>query len=93
MLCCRSTVPGKRIEVTPLLAWTVLVVGFVLPLLHVALSPASGPWRARPGGGCPFGPRTGWLIVVLFLGPIGWLMYVAGRRRRAAAREAGPSSP
>ena len=71
------------IAVTPALAWTVLMVGFVLPLLHIALSPASGPWRAGPNAGCPFGPRLGWLIIVLFLGPVGWLMYMAARRRRA----------
>lgn len=80
----------RRIDVTPALAWIVVVVGFVLPLFHVALSPASGPWRAGPGAGCPFGPRLGWLIIVLFLGPVGWLMYMAARRRRAAAGRAAP---
>ena len=38
-----------------------LIIGFILPLVHVGLSPRAGPWRARPGDRCPFGPRTGWL--------------------------------
>ena len=63
------------------LAWTVLIVGFALPMLHVALSPKAGPWRMPPGAGCPFSPRIGWLVIVMFLGPIGWLMFV-GRRKR-----------
>jgi hypothetical protein len=53
--------------------------------LHLALSPASGPWRP-PGARCPLGPRVGWIVLVLLLGPIGWLMYVhAHSRRRAGA--------
>ena len=47
-----------------LLAWAVLIVGFVLPVFHVALSAKSGPWRPPPGSRCPFGPRAGWLVMV-----------------------------
>ena len=32
---------------------------------------------------CPLGPRVGWLVIVLLLGPLGWLVYMA--RRRGAA--------
>ena len=67
-------------------AWSI-VVSFLLPLLHVALSPALGPWRAPEGTRCPFSPRVGWLVIVLFLGPIGWLMFMAKRRARP------PSAP
>lgn len=63
-------------------AWLFLIVGFVLPLIHVGVSPRSGPWRAAPDARCPFGPRTGWLVIVLFLGPVGWLMFMAKRRRQ-----------
>lgn len=65
-----------------LVAWAILIGGFVLPLLHVAVSPASGSWRPPPGSRCPMGPRVGWLVMVLMLGPIGWLLYIRARRPR-----------
>lgn len=64
-----------------ILAWLVLVFGFALPLVHVAVSARGGPWRPHPGAGCPFGPRAGWFVIVLFLGPLGWLLYLRARRR------------
>jgi hypothetical protein len=67
-----------------ILAWAFLIGGFALPLLHVALSPASGPWRPPPDSRCPMGPRVGWLVMVLLLGPLGWLLYMRARRRRPA---------
>ena len=63
-------------------AWLILIFGYFLPLAHVALSPAGGPWRPLPGAACPFGPRTGWLVVVLLSGILGWLLYMAGRLKR-----------
>jgi hypothetical protein len=66
-------------------AWLVLIVGFVLPLLHVGLSPSAGPWRVPKDARCPFSPRVGWLVIVLFLGPLGWLMFMSKRRRPPAA--------
>jgi hypothetical protein len=69
-----------------LLAWAALICGYLLPLFHVALSAKSGPWRPPPGSTCPLGPRTGWLVMVLLLGPIGWLLFLSARfRRRAGA--------
>ncbi len=65
---------------SPTAAWLVLIVGFILPLVHVGVSPKSGPWRAPPGSKCPIGPRWGWLVIVLFLGPVGWLMFIGKRR-------------
>ncbi len=56
-----------------------LVGGFVLPLLHVAVSPRGGPYRPPPGARCPLGPRAGWLVIVLLLGPLGWLLYMLRR--------------
>ncbi len=67
------------------IAWLVLVFGFALPLVHVAASPRSGPWGPPPGSGCPLGPRTGWVVLVLFLGPLGWLLYLRARTRRKRA--------
>ena len=69
----------------PLLAWAILVIGFLLPVLHVALSPAGGPWRTPPGARCPLPPRLGWLVLVLTLGPLGWVLFMAARRRAASS--------
>lgn len=65
---------------TAWLAWIVLIGGFILPLAHVALSPGAGPWRMPAGARCPFSPRIGWLVIVLVLGPIGWIMFMTRRR-------------
>ncbi len=67
------------------IAWLVLVFGFALPLVHVAASPRSGPWGPPPGSRCPLGPRAGWVVLVLFLGPLGWLLYLRARARRKRA--------
>lgn len=66
-----------------LVAWAILIFGWLLPLAHVALSRRAGPWRPPPGSGCPLGPRCGWLVLVLLAGPLGWLAF-----RRARARSA-----
>lgn len=71
----------------PILAWSILIFGFALPLLHVAFSKNIGGHReiapdGARGGSCPFSPRLGWIVIVLFLGPIGWLMFMNSRRRR-----------
>jgi len=70
---------------SPAAAWAVIVIGFALPILHVALSKdiATAP-TAQSGGTCPFSPRMGWLVIVLFLGPIGWLLFMASRRKKRA---------
>jgi hypothetical protein len=65
---------------TPTLAWAVLLAGWAAPLAHVLLSRRSGPFAPPPGTRCPLGPRTGWLVLVLLLGPVGWLLYLRGRR-------------
>lgn len=70
-----------------ILAWTILIGGFALPLAHVLLSPRGGPWRPPPGSRCPLGPRAGWLVMVLLLGPVGWLLYLRARCRH------GPAGP
>lgn len=48
---------------SPAAAWAVIVIGFVLPLIHVALSKAISPAKpAEDGAACPFSPRMGWLV-------------------------------
>lgn len=64
-----------------LVAWTILIAGFACPLAHVVVSRRGGSWRPAPDSRCPFGPRAGWAIMVLLLGPIGWLLYMRARRR------------
>jgi hypothetical protein len=61
-------------------ALIVVAVFYGAPLLHVLLSPSAGSYRPAPGMRCPMGPRLGWLVMVLLLGPIGWLMFVTRRR-------------
>jgi hypothetical protein len=58
-----------------------LFLVYVLPVLDVSLSARGGPWTPPPGSRCPLGPRLGWLVLVLMLGPIGWLLYRHGRGR------------
>jgi len=65
----------------PYQAWLILLLGWVLPLAQVASSPKSGPWGPPPASRCPIGPRLGWLVMVVLLGPIGWLLYIKSRRR------------
>ncbi len=59
-----------------------LVGAFAAPVVHVAISPRGGPFAPPPGARCPLGPRAGWLVIVLVLGPVGWLLYMARRRSR-----------
>lgn len=64
-----------------LTAWLIVIFGYLLPLAHVLLSPSGGRWTPPPGSRCPLGPRVGWLVLVLLLGPIGWLMFWRSRKR------------
>jgi hypothetical protein len=56
---------------------------YVAPLLHILVSPSAGSFRPPPGSRCPMGPKLGWLVMVLLLGPIGWLMFVSRKRRQS----------
>ena len=71
----------------PYQAWLILLLGWLLPLAQVALSPRSGPWGPPPGSRCPIGPRPGWLVMVALLGPLGWLLYMRSRRRLAGRNQ------
>ncbi|GEM_PF-596630 len=69
----------------------VVLVFYVAPLLHVAFAPGAGSLRPPPGSRCPMGPRLGWIVMVLMLGPVGWLMFMARRRRHAPSN--APAAP
>ena len=65
----------------PILAWAILIFGWILPLLHVTFSAKSGSWTPPPGSRCPIGPRPGWVVMVLVLGPVGYLLYWRSRKQ------------
>jgi hypothetical protein len=72
-----------QILLAQIIAWSLLIGGWLLPLAHVLLSSRGGPWKAREGARCPLSPRVGWVVIVLFLGPLGWLMFWRGTSRAA----------
>ena len=65
---------------SPTTAWIIVIVWLVIPALHVIASPNGGAWRPPEGSKCPFGPRVGWLVIVLLFGFFGWLMFLRSRR-------------
>ena len=65
-----------------LIAWSLFTLLYLLPLGHVLVARRGGPFTPPSGSGCPLGPRAGWLVLVLLLGPIGWLLYLRGRGRQ-----------
>lgn len=71
-----------RAQMSQTTALIAVLVLYVAPLLHILVSPSAGPFRPPPGSRCPIGPRFGWLVMVLLLGPIGWVMFMARRRPR-----------
>ncbi len=60
---------------SPTAAWAILILFWIVPLVHVVFSRHAGSWTPPPDAGCPFGPRVGWLVIVLVLGGLGWLMF------------------
>jgi amino acid transporter len=59
-----------------------LLLWIVVPSLHIIFSPDAGNWMPPKNSKCPFGPRAGWLIIVIMLGLIGWLMFLRSRKAR-----------
>jgi len=66
-------------------AFLVVLLGWALPFAHVLFARGAGGWRPPPGSGCPIGHRVGWLVLVLLLGPVGWLMFVTRKSRRVSS--------
>jgi len=76
--------------IDPTLAWTILILGYVVPLIHVLIkAPAGHGANDR----CPFSPRSGWVVLVLLIGPIGWLLFMHSRRQLKSASPTEPSDP
>jgi hypothetical protein len=73
---------GQNARMDQTTALLVVLALYVAPLLHVLISPSAGSFRPPPGSRCPMGPRLGWIVMVLLLGPIGWLMFMTRRRRQ-----------
>ena len=78
---------------SPLIAWLILILGYLMPLAYVTFSPSAGSWTPPPGSGCPLGPRPGWIVLMLLLGPLGLLMFLRARRRRMSSAKVPPSPP
>ena len=51
-----------------------VLFGFIFPLVHVGLTFKT--MKHSKTSKCPFSPRTGWFIIILTLGPLGWLMFL-----------------
>jgi hypothetical protein len=68
-----------------LVLWAVVAIFYTAPLLHVALSPAGGPFEAGRRSSWPFGPRALWFVAVIFFGAIAWPPYMLFRHRLARA--------
>ena len=67
-----------------LIAWGIVLLAFVLPIGHVVLT---RNMMTRPEGStCPFSPRIGWIVMVLFLGPLGWFLFIHARHQHQKAR-------
>jgi len=64
-------------------ALIVLLLWIVIPALHVIVSPNGGSWSPPESSTCPFGPRIGWLVIVVMFGLIGWLLFVRSRKKIA----------
>lgn len=74
------------------IAWGV-VLAWAAGFVHVLLSPSGGPWRTPPGSRCPLSPRLGWLVLVALLGPVGWILFLRGRRHAAPPGPRPPAGP
>ena len=65
----------------PAIALTIVILWIVIPVLHVISAPNGGAWTPPEGSACPFGPRVGWLVIVVLLGLIGWFLFLRSRKR------------
>ncbi len=71
-------------------AWIFVIVFWLAPIVHVATSPRSGPAHAPEGARCPFGPRVGWLVIVVLLGACAsFVTYLINKARGSGLIEGG----
>ena len=59
----------------PLQAWAIVIIWMVLPIVFILISKKAGSWVAPKESRCPFGPKMGWLVIIIFLGVIGLLIF------------------
>jgi len=64
-------------------ALIILSLWIIIPAIHVIASPNGGAWTPPEGCRCPFGPRVGWLVIVVMLGLIGWFLFIRSRKKTA----------
>jgi len=69
-------------QISPSIALTILVALYILPLAHVIFSSKAGPWKLADNNRCPFSPRIGWIVIILFIGVFGWLMFYFSSRKK-----------
>lgn len=68
-----------------IIALAFIFLAYVLPLSHVALT---HDIVERPKDRtCPFSPRAGWIVIILFIGPIGWLMFIRSRKQYRKSKD------
>ena len=66
----------------PIEAALLLTIWYVFPILYVSLSKKGGQWFPIKNSSCPFGPKTGWLIIIIFLGAIGLILFETANHSR-----------
>jgi len=53
-----------------------------MPLFHLAVAKVPGSSGNPKGTSCPFSPRIGWIVIVLFTGIFGWLLFIYNRQKK-----------
>ena len=84
-----TTLGGSRIVMNQFIAWGIVLLAFVAPIGHVAFTRDMSGRSERST--CPFSPRIGWIVMVLFLGPLGWFLFIHARHRRPKAKGSSAS--
>ena len=79
-----TTLGGSRIAMNEFIAWGIVLLTFVAPIGHIAFT--RDMTGRSESSTCPFSPRIGWIVMVLFLGPLGWFLFKQARHRRRKAR-------
>ena len=70
-------------------AWLFIIIWFLIPIICICCSGIAGDWASKNESACPFGPKTGWLIIVIFLGLLGLLIFLHAQRTRVKNDKSG----